>query len=99
MELYRFELRTGIVEIDRSKCSSCTTAACIKSCNYYGRGILHLVDGKPELSIHPEEAKRRCNESLACEWACETQGRQAITITLPIPGLEEYKKRAEIIRE
>lgn len=97
--MYMFELRTGEVRIDRSKCQGCTTFACIEGCNYFGRGILHLVEGKPELKIAPEEAKRRCNECLACEWACANQGQKAITIILPIPGLEEYKKRKGVIRE
>jgi hypothetical protein len=91
--LYSFESRTGKIQIDRSKCKDCTTFACVKSCSYYGSGILRLTGGQPELNVSFEEAKRRCNESLACEWSCEFQGQHAISIELPIPGLEIYKKQ------
>lgn len=97
--MYTFEMRTGEVQFNRSKCSSCTTYACVKACSYYGRGILRLAGGQPELRIPPEETKRLCNECLACEWACESQGQQAITITLPISGLDEYKKHMRVLRE
>ncbi len=90
--MYRFEARTGLVSIDREKCTGCNSFACIKACSLYGSGILRLEKGLPALAVSLDEAKRRCSECLACEMDCQFQGRQAITIVLPIAGLEEYRR-------
>jgi succinyl-CoA synthetase beta subunit len=84
---YRFDTLTGIVFIGHEKCETCVEKPCASSC---AAGILKLDDGRPILSITPEEAKRgRCTECLACELACEFRGNKAIFIHLPIPGLDE----------
>ncbi len=87
--MYKFEFRTGKVAIDHDRCSGCTTYACAKACSLYGRRILRIQGGKPVLSVSPEEAKRLCIECLGCEHDCYFRGQKAVTITLPIPGLEE----------
>jgi len=89
---YSFEARTGRVSIDQGKCDGCTTFACVKACSLYGSGILRVEGGKPVLAIPREETKRRCIECLACEIDCYFQGKQAITISLPIAGLEEFRR-------
>ncbi|MBI5956474.1 MAG: hypothetical protein HY871_05680 [Chloroflexi bacterium] len=90
--MYSFEARTGRVSIDHEKCLGCMTFACAKACSLYGSGILRVEKGKPVLNIPLEEAKRRCIECLACEIDCSLQGQQAITISLPIAGLAEYRR-------
>ena len=67
---------------------------CCLLCAYcwnYGRN-LDPVRAKG-FFVSPEEAGRVCVECLACEIECALRGRGAITIELPIPGLEEYKAR------
>lgn len=91
--MYEFEFRTGKVVIDRSKCEGCSTYACVKACSLYGRGVLSVRGGKPALAIERSETARLCIECLACEQDCWLEGKGAIRITLPIPGLEEYRKR------
>lgn len=91
--MYEFEFRTGRLIIDRSKCEGCTSYACVKACSLYGRGILSVRGGKPALAIDPGEATRLCIECLACEEHCRLEGKGAIRIELPMPGLEEYRER------
>ena len=90
--MYTFEFRTGQVSIDHAKCDGCTTFACARACSLYGSGILRIEKGRPVLAVSPGEAKRRCTECLACEISCHFHGRQAITISLPIAGLEEHRR-------
>jgi len=90
--MYAFEFRTGRVSIDSAKCAGCPTFACVKACSLYGSGILRVEGGRPALSIPLEETRRRCLECLACEVGCWLQGRQAVTISLPMAGLEEYRR-------
>jgi Fe-S-cluster-containing hydrogenase component 2 len=92
--MYTFELRTGKVSIDHSKCAGCTTLACVEACRRYGSAVLKAEAGKPVLAIPRDETGRRDIECLACEIACYLRGRQAITISLPIAGLEEWKSSA-----
>lgn len=89
MALYEFEFRTGRALIDHTKCGGCTSYACVKACSLYGRRILRLQGGKPVLSVPRDEAKRLCIECLACEWDCLSKGKGAITLVLPIQGLED----------
>jgi NAD-dependent dihydropyrimidine dehydrogenase PreA subunit len=89
-----FEEATIKVTIDTSKCSDCTTKACVEACKVYDRGILQLNDGIPSVShIPPEEIKRKGTECLACEYACWQRGKDAIRINVPIKGLDEYLKK------
>jgi len=90
--MYTFEFRTGKVSIDHAKCGGCTSFACVEACSLYGSGILTIENGKPVLAISPQEAKRRCTECLACEIGCYLHGQQAITISLPLAGLEEFRR-------
>ena len=91
--MYEFEFRTGKVSIDHSKCTHCTTHACAKACSLYGTGILRIQEGRPLLGIGVDEAKRLCIECLACEHYCLSEGQEAITIALPIAGLDELRSR------
>ena len=88
-----FEERTIKVIIDEEKCEGCQTKACIDACKKFARGILVLVDGKPGVTADAEELKRKGTECLACEFACMTKGNGAITIEIPMEGLDEYRKK------
>jgi succinyl-CoA synthetase beta subunit len=98
-EPYSFKTLTGKLTIDHAKCAECSLKLCIDACH---PNILELKDGKPVLNITPEEAaKGRCTECLACELACWADAKRAITIELPIPGLDDYagKKEKSIAQE
>jgi dissimilatory sulfite reductase (desulfoviridin) alpha/beta subunit len=84
--MYEFEFRTGKVTIDHEKCKDCKSYACVKACSLYGRAILRIRDGRPVLSVSPEEAKRLCIECLACELQCELKGKKGLKLNLPMPG-------------
>lgn len=90
---YCFKTRTGQVYIDHHKCEGCATVICVEACHRYGAGILSADNGKPVLNVSSEEAKRLDTECLACEVECFLRGQQAIVISLPIPGLQEFRKR------
>ena len=85
---YSFETMTGKLFIDHEKCKACATKPCVESCI---AKILKFDDhGKPLLNVTPQEAKKgRCTECLACELACQFQGKAAIFIDLTIPGLDK----------
>jgi ferredoxin len=89
--MYEFEFRTGKVSIDYGKCDGCASFACVKACSLYGRNILRVQGGKPVLSVSPEEVRRLCIECLACEQECYFRGQQALTIVLPIAGLDRLR--------
>ena len=89
---YCFNTRTGQVCIDYRKCEGCSTVICVVACHRYGAGILSTDNGKPVLNVPEEEAKRLDTECLACEAECFLHGQQAIVISLPIPGLQEFRK-------
>ena len=89
-QAYTFETRTGSITYDHSICVKCETKACVKECVPQ---ILEIKDQVPVLNISREEARRgRCIECLACEVECWYQGIGGASITLPIAGLEEYRK-------
>jgi hypothetical protein len=90
--MYAFGLRCGQVSIDHGLCEGCTTLACVKACSRYGSAILKAEGGRPVLAIPAEDTKRRDIECLACEMECHFRGQQALTISLPIAGLEEYRR-------
>ncbi|MFC1945590.1 hypothetical protein ACFLW1_00140 [Chloroflexota bacterium] len=86
-----FKEKSISIEIDTARCTDCTTKACIEACQTYARGILQLVDGAPSVShLGPEDVLRRGTECLACEYHCHQRGQQAINITIPIKGLEDF---------
>ncbi len=88
-----FDERSIKVHIDISKCPGCTTKACVEACKKFSRAILQLKDGIPSVSsLRPDEVVKRGTECLACEFACRQRGKQAITIDIPIRGLDNYIK-------
>lgn len=92
-----FEFRTGRVIIDYDRCIAPECSfACIKADRLYGRGVLKIEGGKPVLAVSREEAKRLCNECLACETDCEIYGSRALRIELPLFGLEDYRRRLNV---
>ena len=88
MSSVEFPFRTGKVTIDLRKCEDCRTFACVKACSLFGTSILRMAEGKPSLIPTCDEARRRCNECLACERFCKEYGAGGLEIDLPIPGLE-----------
>jgi hypothetical protein len=90
---YRFRFRTGEVIIDYEKCRKCDTYACIKADSLFGRNVLRIHDGKPQLATSFEDAERICNECLACELYCQAYGNKGLIIKLDMFSLDEYKKK------
>jgi Fe-S-cluster-containing dehydrogenase component len=88
---YEFEFRTGTVSIDHDGCTECATHACVEACGLCGGRILRLQEGRPVLGVGADDVRRRCVECLACEYACFIEGKNAITIVLPIAGLDEFR--------
>jgi hypothetical protein len=91
--IYCFETRTGQVCIDHDQCVGCDSQACVEACRRFGSNILAVEEGLPVLSVSREEARRRDTECLGCEIECLLHGQRAITISLPIAGLEEFRNR------
>lgn len=88
---YAFAIQTGEIEINHSLCLSCSKKPCVWECP---KVVFKIMDGKPVLAMTPEEAQKGgCTECLACEIACEFDGNKALHISLPIPGLEEYREK------
>ncbi|MCD6454948.1 MAG: acetate--CoA ligase family protein [Candidatus Aminicenantes bacterium] len=89
--VYSFNTLTGKVFIDHSACAKCERKVCVDACSY---GVLKFENGRPVLAIAEEDAgKGKCTECLACELACFLEGKKAIHIELPIPGLKEYREK------
>jgi hypothetical protein len=98
-----FDTKTTEITIDYNRCEPAmkNTAtpscgfACVKGCRLYGRNILKIEKNRPVLAIaEPEEIKRLDNECMSCEHGCLTYGTGCISITVPVPGLEEYREKA-----
>jgi len=88
---FAFDTITGRLAIDHSRCVGCRTKGCVEAC---APKILKLEAGLPVLAIAPEEAKKgKCTECLACEIYCTFHEQEAIVLSLPIPGLKEYRER------
>lgn len=86
-----FSERTIQVSIDTDRCAGCETKACVEACRTYARGMLELRDGAPSVAhLEDDEVKRVGTECLACEYECWFRGKSAITIDVPIKGLDEY---------
>jgi hypothetical protein len=88
-----FSEQTIKIIIDETKCEGCATHACVTACKTFSRGILVLKDGKPAVVDSREELARKGTECLACEYACWFRGNSAITIEVPIQGLDEYRAK------
>lgn len=77
---------TGQIHVESASCCSCEAKPCIAACP---EGILGLLDGVPSLIKDPGLVRKGlCRECLACELACTLDGRQGLTILLPIEGLD-----------
>jgi hypothetical protein len=88
-----FETQTGTMKIDLTKCIAPECGfACVKADRWIGRPCLKIDDGKPALANTSNELKRLCNECVACQIECDLHGGSAISITLPVQGLEEFRK-------
>ncbi len=88
---YKIETLTGSIYIDHEACNKCESKACISACP---KDVLKLENGVPVLNLEPEEVKKgKCTECLACEIACKFEGKGALYIHLPIPGLKEYREK------
>ncbi len=94
---YVFETPTGRLSIAQYKCAECQTKGCVPACL---PKILKIEDGKPVLSVSPEEARKgKCTECLACEIYCKFHEQDAIVVHLPIPGLKEYREKILAAKE
>lgn len=89
---YRFATPTGEITYDHAVCAGCDSKVCVAACVPQ---ILKLNDaGLPVLAVTPEEAARgRCSECLACEVDCGALGAGGGHVSLPIPGLDDYRRR------
>jgi succinyl-CoA synthetase beta subunit len=88
---YVFDIFTGKIAIDQSRCVLCISKGCVEAC---APEILKLMDDRPVLAVTEEDARKgKCTECLACEIFCRFHEQNAIDIHLPIPGLKEYRDR------
>jgi len=92
-ETLEFKVRSGgMVRIDLALCVGCATRPCVRVCEIQG-GPLTLDEDRlvPGLRWPHDEIERGgCVECLGCELEWELLGRRAISILLPVEGLEEY---------
>lgn len=89
-DAYGFAIPTGRLTIDHALCAACVSKGCVGACS---AGILKLEEGRPVLAVAAEEARKgKCTECLACEIHCRYHELAALSIRLPIPGLDEYRK-------
>jgi succinyl-CoA synthetase beta subunit len=88
---YAFAIQTGEIELNHSLCLACAAKPCVWECP---KVVFKIEEGKPVLAMTLEEAQKGgCTECLACEIACEFEGNKALHISLPIPGLDEYREQ------
>lgn len=90
--MLEFAEKSLTVKIDTSKCDTCKTKACADACKKYARGLLGINEqGRASVENRTsEECLRLGTECLACEFACKTLGNDAISIEIPVKGLDEY---------
>ncbi|AET65911.1 hypothetical protein Desor_0192 [Desulfosporosinus orientis DSM 765] len=95
--MLEFAEKSLTVRIDTSKCDACETKACAEACKKYARGLLGIDDkGRASVAHHDaDEVLRLGTECLACELACKTKGNNAITIEVPVKGLDEYLQKRQ----
>jgi NAD-dependent dihydropyrimidine dehydrogenase PreA subunit len=81
-----FATFTGEIRVDPARCEPCEGKPCVGVCP---ESILQLIDGAPTLA-RPADAVRRglCRECLACEVACQFDGKGGLTLALPIERLD-----------
>jgi len=80
------------IRFDLKKCDECKTKACIEADHLPFLGpVLELKDGRPSLMWSKEEIKKgKCTDCVACELECQLHGNGGVTITYPMPKLDEY---------
>ncbi len=67
----------------------CDDATCAVIAEVAGE-VLEIRDGKPALKVAPEEAASgRFGGWIACEIECRMRANSAVTVDLPIPGLDD----------
>jgi len=88
---YTFRSPTGAITFDHAVCARCESKTCVRGCVPQ---ILKLGDdGLPVLAVSPEDAARgRCTECLACDVDCGALGAGGGYVSLPVPGLDEYRR-------
>jgi formate hydrogenlyase subunit 6/NADH:ubiquinone oxidoreductase subunit I len=92
-EKLEFRIRSGgTITLDLAQCVECRTQVCLRVCQTQGGPlVLDEARGVPRLRWSPAEVERGgCVECLGCELDCATDGRKAVTIVLPLCGLDEY---------
>jgi len=92
-EVLAFKVRSGgTVTISLSRCQDCEGRPCLQVCRVQGGPlVLDEARGVPGLGMPLAEIERGgCVECLGCELECALRGRQALTIDLPLPLLDEY---------
>lgn len=93
LDKLEFTVRSGgTVTIDLERCTSCESKVCLAVCAIQGGPlILDQQRGVPGLRWSLAEIERGgCVECLGCELDCTLHGKQAVTIVLPLPRLDEY---------
>ncbi len=95
MDELKFNFQTGSIKIDYTKCKTCNSFGCVKACSLFGRNLFRIEDGKPVLVCPPEEARRLCNECLACEFYCKQFGKNALEIYLDMFGIDNSRPASE----
>src|SRR4030043_1954261 len=95
LAMYEFRSRTGKIIVNHSKCDECSSYACVEACRVHGTNILKTLDKRAVLAIKPSDSAKLCNECLACEEKCRLLGQTAISIKLPIRGLESYRRKTK----
>jgi succinyl-CoA synthetase beta subunit len=88
---YTFATPTGSITLDHAVCATCESKVCVAQCVPQ---ILKLDDaGLPVLNVTLEDAaKGRCIECLACEVDCRALGAGGGRATLPVAGLDDYRR-------
>jgi hypothetical protein len=93
LEKLEFRIRSGgTITLDLARCIECETKVCLQVCQVQGGPlVLDEVLGVPSLQWSTAEVERGgCVECLGCELDCTIYGRKAVTIVLPLSGLDEY---------
>jgi len=93
MTKVEFKVRSGgTIAIDIALCVECETKACVEVCAIQGGPLVLDVERQvPSLRWSLAEIERGgCVECLGCELDCELYGKQAVRISLPLSGFDEY---------
>ncbi len=80
--------QTGRIYIDEDRCEGCPSLACVKACSMYGGYLYRVRSGRRVMGIPDDTIPRQCTECCACEYECFMRGQKAISISLPIEGID-----------